>query len=391
MGMTWRHFGVVVGGILLLVIAMGISRFAFTPILPYMRQDVGFSFQEASYLASSNYIGYFIGAIWAGFLYKRRKDILIWSVVINVLSVLLMGIVDFFTVWLVLRLIAGITGGLIFVLTSSVIMDYLAHHALAKWSGYLFSGIGLGIALSGLIVPFLAERVLWTGAWIGLGILSAIFVVCIHILWRPVEVPELKKIEKTADTRVVKGFMLWLIVAYGFEGLGYIITGTFLVDIIHHIPALMDYAGYSWVVVGLAAVPSAPIWTVLLEKTSAITLLVSAYSLQIIGILLPVFSQTVSSVLLSSFLYGLTFVGIVTLTTAYARKRYPQQSGVVVSLLTSVYAFGQIIGPLFAGEIVSIYHDQLAALAFAGVMVTVALIILCVGRMLTVRQEVLSE
>lgn len=366
MGMTWRHFGVVVGGILLLVIAMGISRFAFTPILPYMRQDVGFSFQEASYLASSNYIGYFIGAIWAGFLYKRRKDILIWSVVINVLSVLLMGIVDFFTVWLVLRLIAGITGGLIFVLTSSVIMDYLAHHALAKWSGYLFSGIGLGI-------------------------LSAIFVVCIHVLWRPVEVPELKKIEKTADTRVVKGFMLWLIVAYGFEGLGYIITGTFLVDIIHHIPALTDYAGYSWVVVGLAAVPSAPIWTVLLEKTSAITLLVSAYSLQIIGILLPVFSQTVSSVLLSSFLYGLTFVGIVTLTTAYARKRYPQQSGVVVSLLTSVYAFGQIIGPLFAGEIVSIYHDQLAALAFAGVMVTVALIILCVGRMLTVRQEVLSE
>lgn|GEM_PF-4464868 len=51
----------------------------------------------------------------------------------------------------------------------------------------------------------------------------------------------------------------------------------------------------------------------------------------------------------------------------------------------------KFIGPLFAGEIVSIYHDQLAALAFAGVMVTVALIILCVGRMLTVRQEVLSE
>lgn len=389
--MTWRHFGVVVGGILLLVIAMGISRFAFTPILPYMRQDVGFSFQEASYLASSNYIGYFIGAIWAGFLYKRRKGILIWSVVINVLSVLFMGLIDFFNVWLILRLIAGITGGVIFVLTSSVIMDYLAQHALAKWSGYLFSGIGLGIALSGLFVPFLAERVLWTGAWIGLGIMSAIFVLFIHLLWRPVEVPELKRIEKSADTRVVKGFMLWLIVAYGFEGLGYIITGTFLVDIIHHMPALTAYAGYSWVVVGLAAVPSAPIWTVLLEKTSPITLLVSAYILQIIGILLPVFSQTVVSVLLSSFLYGLTFVGIVTLTTAYARKRYPQQSGVVVSLLTSVYAFGQIIGPLFAGKLVAFYNDQLAALAFAGAMVTVALIILIGGRMLTARKETLTE
>lgn len=390
MFMTRRHFGVIVGGILLLVIAMGISRFAFTPILPYMREDVGFTFQEASYLASSNYIGYFIGALWAGFLYKRRKGILIWSVIINVASVLFMGIIDVFSIWLALRLIAGITGGLIFVLTSSVIMDYLAHQALSKWSGYLFSGIGLGIALSGLFVPFLANRVMWQGAWIGLGILSAVFVIFIHILWRRVEVPNLEKVEKSAETRVTTGFMPWLIVAYGFEGLGYIITGTFLVDIIHHIPELTAYAGYSWVIVGLAAVPSAPVWTLLLEKTSAMTLLVSAYVLQIIGIVLPVFSQTVPSVLVSSFLYGLTFVGIVTLTTAYARQRYPKQSGLVVSLLTSVYAFGQIIGPLFAGKLVAVYEDQLVALAFAGIMVTVALVVLITGRIVTVRQEALT-
>lgn len=385
--MTKKAFGVIVGGILLLVIAMGISRFAFTPVLPFMRQDVGLSFKEGSYLASSNYIGYFIGALWAGFMYERRKKILLYSLLLNIASVLLMGMLDQFAVWLVLRLVAGITGGLIFVLTSSIIMDYLAHRQLSKWAGYLFSGIGLGIAISGLCVPYFVSHLHWQGAWIGLAILSTIFLAAILILWRDIEVPNLGRVKKTTETKLTTGFMPWLIAAYGLEGLGYIITGTFLVDIVHHIPKLADYAGYSWVVVGLAAVPSAPVWTMLLEKCSAIMLLVVAYILQIVGIVLPVLSQTVPSVLLSAFLYGLTFVGIVTLTTSYARQQYPKQSGVVVSMLTTFYAFGQIIGPLVAGQLVAIYDDQLVALTFAGAVVTLALVVMLAGRGLTLRTK----
>ncbi|CAM5474138.1 hypothetical protein LSPH24S_06829 [Lysinibacillus sphaericus] len=293
-----------------LAVAMGISRFAFTPILPFMREDVGFSFEVAGFLASSNYIGYFIGALWAGFIYRQRKHFLLLSVVLNVISVVLMGLIELYSVWLVLRLIAGITGGLIFVLTSSIIMDYLAKQTLTKWSGYLFSGIGLGIAISGLFVPFIEARFAWQGTWIGLGILSALFLVITFLLWRNLQVHDSVKVTKTADAKMSRGFMPWLIAAYGFEGLGYIITGTFLVDIIHNIPSLQSYSSYSWVIVGVAAIPSAPVWTVLLEKFSAIKILFVAYILQVLGILLPVFSQTVWSVLLSSFLFGLPTITI---------------------------------------------------------------------------------
>ena len=89
--MKKNHIGVVFGGVLLLVVAMGISRFAFTPILPFMREDVGFSVETAGFLASSNYIGYFVGALWAGFITKNRKGFLLLSVLINVASVVLMG------------------------------------------------------------------------------------------------------------------------------------------------------------------------------------------------------------------------------------------------------------------------------------------------------------
>ncbi len=385
--MNRQHIGILFGGVLLLVVAMGISRFAFTPILPFMREDVGFSFEVAGFLASSNYIGYFIGALWAGFIYRQRKHFLLLSMVLNVISVVLMGLIEFYSVWLVLRLIAGITGGLIFVLTSSIIMDYLAKQTLTKWSGYLFSGIGLGIAISGLFVPFIEARFAWQGTWIGLGILSALFLVITFLLWRNLQVHDSVKVTKTADAKMSRGFMPWLIAAYGFEGLGYIITGTFLVDIIHNIPSLQAYSSYSWVIVGVAAIPSAPVWTVLLEKFSAIKILFVAYILQVLGILLPVFSQTVWSVLLSSFLFGLTFVGIVTLTTAYARQLFPTQSGPVVSLLTTFYAFGQIIVPIIAGQLVVIFSSYKAALIFAGSIVLLGLIVMLCGKWIVLKQQ----
>lgn len=389
--MNRQHTGILFGGVLLLVVAMGISRFAFTPILPFMRHDEGFSFESAGFLASSNYIGYFIGALWAGFLYRSKKNSLLISGIINVLSVILMGLIEMYSIWLVLRLIAGITGGLIFVLTSSIIMDYLATQFLTRWSGYLFSGIGLGIAISGLLVPYFEARFAWQGAWMGLGILSALFFAITLILWRGLQVHNGIKSIKSPNQRMSQGFMPWLIAAYGFEGLGYIITGTFLVDIIHNIPSLQEYSSYSWVMVGIAAIPSAPVWTVIMEKFSAIKILSVAYVLQIIGILLPVFLQTVWSVLLSSFLFGLTFVGIVTLTTSYARQLFPTQSGAVVSILTTSYALGQIIGPIIAGILVAFYNSYKAALIFAGAIVFTALVIMLLGKWKSAKLRLKTE
>ena len=381
--MNRKHAGVLIGGILLLVLAMGISRFAFTPILPFMRRDAGFTIETAGYLASSNYVGYFIGALWAGFLFRHKKMILLVNVLLNVASVISMGLTELFTSWLLLRLVAGITSGFIFVLTSSIIMDYLAQAVLTKWSGYLFSGIGLGIAISGLFVPYLELAYTWKGAWLGLGMLSLAFFCVTLVTWRNLTISDGVKKVKAANGKMTAGFMPWLIASYGLEGLGYIITGTFLVDIIHNIPSLASYSSYSWVVVGLAAVPSAPVWIVLLSKYSPVHILTVAYIMQVFGIILPVISQTAVSVLLSSFLFGLTFVGIVTLTTSYARQLFPTQSNAVVSILTTFYALGQIIGPIIAGKLAAHFNSYKAALLFAGIMVFTALLIMLIGHFKT--------
>lgn len=388
--MSRQHMGVLFGGILFMIVAMGISRFAFTPILPFMRIDEGLSFEQGGFLASSNYIGYFVGALGAGFIYRNKKNFLLINVLLNVISILIMGITHSYILWIILRFIAGATGGFIFVLTSSIIMDYLASHSLSRWAGLLFSGIGLGIAISGLLVPFIEPFYSWEGTWIGLGILSTLFLLTTLTLWRNILIRDGEKVEKTKDTKIFQGFMLWLVIAYGLEGLGYIITGTFLVDIIYNIESLRPYASFSWVIAGIAAAPAAPLWMAMISKLSTVKVLSIAYILQIIGILLPVFSQTAWSVLLSAFLFGFTFVGIVTLSTAYARQLFPKQSGAVVSVLTTAYALGQIIGPVLASGAESTFNSFKAPLTLAGIVVILALATLLFGKAISDRKQTLS-
>ena len=58
---------VVIGGILLLAVAMGIGRFVYTPMLPQMQQALGWTSSESGVIAMGNYAGYLVGALLLSF------------------------------------------------------------------------------------------------------------------------------------------------------------------------------------------------------------------------------------------------------------------------------------------------------------------------------------
>lgn len=384
--MNKQSFSFIIGGILFLIIAMGISRFAYTPILPLMKDAIGFSTKTAGYLASSNYIGYLAGAILAGIVRGNKKSILLWSVIINIFSILFMGVTDHIFSWFILRLVAGVTSGFIFVLTSSIMLDYLASRRLAPWSGLLYSGVGLGIVISGLSVPPLHSYFTWKGTWIGLGVITIIFGVIAIMLWRNLHpLKHLESLPKEKGT--MNRYLPWLIIAYGLQGFGYIVTATFIVDIVHSIPALKSFSSYTWVLVGLAAIPSTFLWISIMNKRNAIYTLCLAFILQIIGVVLPAFSQSMLSIFIAAILFGLTFMGITTMSTAYARQLSPTNSHKVIGVITSVYAFFQMIGPSIAGSLASYTGNYKLALLLAGTLEMLSIVILIVGKWSTSRYE----
>ncbi len=68
---TWK---MIIAGICSLIAVMGISRFAYTPIISFMEKQAHIEDDLAGYLASSNYLGYLLGAFFIGFITIKNRE-----------------------------------------------------------------------------------------------------------------------------------------------------------------------------------------------------------------------------------------------------------------------------------------------------------------------------
>ncbi|MDV2685566.1 YbfB/YjiJ family MFS transporter [Alkalihalophilus lindianensis] len=381
--MNKRPFLFLIGGIFSLMIAMGIGRFAYTPILPLMQNALSFTNAEAGYLASSNYAGYFVGAVLAGILplKKHKTFYLRISLIVSILTTCMMGLSHFYTLMLIVRFISGVASAFIFVLASSIVLDKLAVTGKTSWSGLFYSGVGFGIFLSTLFIPSLNHLFNWEGVWVGLAIGSIILTIFVWLWIKDSPNSNVKKDEKqliNTQAPPLK-WLPWLIAAYGLEGLGYIVTGTFIVSVATETPTFSMEPTFVWMVVGLGAIPSCIIWSILAKKWGFVKTLVFSMILQSIGIALPVFWLTQSSFIISALLFGATFMGITTLATTLARQMSPSNSSRIIGYLTATYAAGQMIGPTIAGILSSHTHSFNSALIGAASVVFIGALLLVSG------------
>ncbi len=369
-----------IGGLFSLAIAMGIGRFAYTPILPLMQEELDFSNAIAGYLATSNYAGYLVGAIFLSFIPFTGNRIRTFriSILISIATTILMGIMDSYFIWYILRFVSGVASAFVFVLSSSIVLDTLARNGKSSISGLYYGGVGFGIFLSSVIIPPLNQLFNWQGAWIGLGMLSLFFAIFVWIWLKEAQPPEKRKREEQTNTSTPsKKWRRLLITIYALEGLGYIVTGTFIVAIAEQSLDFHGDATTVWLVVGLAAIPSCIVWSMLAEKFGHIKALIISMTIQAIGIGIPVFISTSFYLIVSALLFGATFMGITTLATSLARQMYPINSSRIIGYMTAVYALGQMIGPAISG-ILSTYTNNFnaALLGAAGIVLLGALLLL---------------
>ncbi|ULL14022.1 YbfB/YjiJ family MFS transporter [Paenibacillus sp. H1-7] len=372
----------VTGGICALLLAMGIGRFAYTPILPLMQQDQLISDAASGYLASSNYAGYLLGALLAGWIpWKTHKTSCYRaSLAASVLSTVLMGLTASYAAWFVLRFVSGAASAFVFVLASSMVLDGLAAKGKTAWSGILYGGVGFGILASGLLVPLFDGLWGWRGAWLGLGAFSGLIAV---FAWRWVDEEARREPAAAASparlTAPPARWIPWLIAAYGMEGLGYIVTGTFIVAIADKLPGMAGHSAWVWTLVGLAAAPSCIVWSFFAAKKGFVRILGAAMLVQAIGIVLPAIWPTTAGISISAVLFGATFMGITALATTLARQINPTQSSRIIGILTAVYGAGQMLGPSGAGLLFHMTHQYNSALIGAGVIVLAGACLLSTG------------
>jgi len=374
---------VALAGMAALAAAMGIGRFAFTPLLPMMLHDGVVDIATGSWLATANYAGYLVGALlymalpWLG---RRRGGVPGNAALVRgglVATVLLTGLlaVPWPASWPLLRLLAGVASALVFLGTANWCMGRLAHLGRPALGGLIFCGPGLGIVITGLPTSAMVAAG-WSAAagWAAFSALAALLCAGAWAVFQGADAPARGAAGAaggaSAPARPVAERTL-LAVAYGLAGLGYIVTATFLPVIARAaLPAGSVWPDLFWPLFGAGVALGALLSTRISPTRDRRVLLAWAYLLQAAAIGLGLLWPGRAGFALGSLLLGLPFTAITFFALQEARHQWPQAGAGFTGLMTALYGIGQIVGPPMAAALLARAGSQAQgfdwALAVAG-------------------------
>lgn len=344
------NLAILIAGIFAIIVGVGVARFAFTSLIPSMLEnylDITF----AGILASLNFAGYLSGSILSVFIKDMNQKVLLFRIGL-VLAVLTTFVLAFSTnnnYWIIARIIGGFAGAMALVVGSAIVMTKLQMENKTKAMGIHFSGIGFSILITDLINRYvLSVSGSWAISWQVLAIFGAVLsVYSIYILSFDKKINQ-NPVKHKFDTSIFSIFVILLIMAYFTEGVGFVVQGTFLPDIVNNLPGLQGYGNITWTLVGLAGIPSCIIWMRLAFKYGSVNIIIIALLIQTIGILIPTFTNNIYLNLLSGVFYGGTFIGLVALFMNLGGQLAKNNPVVLMGALTTSYGVGQVIAPLYS-------------------------------------------
>lgn len=338
-------------GFAALAIAMGVGRFAFTPILPVMLHDAHLALAQGGWLASANYAGYLAGALGAIVFRARPEYMIRTGLVATGIATLAMGLLHALPLWILLRFLAGVASAWVMIGVSAWSMERLAGFQRPFLQNLVFSGVGIGIAGAGLACIGLMNLSAGSASmWISLG--SASLAVA-GLAWRVFAAPAQVAVAAPAHAAHTpfrwNGDAIRLVCCYGIFGFGYIIPATFLPVMAKE--ALHGAASFawSWPVFGLAAAVSTLAVAALRKRFSNRRVWAASHLVMAAGIVLPVAWRSPVAVFAAALCVGGTFMVITLVALLEAREAARDHAGVVIASMTAAFATGQIIGPLTVG------------------------------------------
>ncbi|MDM0033858.1 YbfB/YjiJ family MFS transporter [Variovorax sp. J22P271] len=345
-------FAVCGAGLLALAIAMGIGRFAFTPMLPLMIRAGSADVGAGGWLAAANYAGYLLGALTAARLPLSPQRTGLLSLAAIVASTAAMGLVDSLAAWLLLRGIAGVASAWALVSTSVWCLSWLARLGRPNSAGMVYAGVGAGIALAGLYCWRAgAAEVAPDRLWLHLGLLALVGSIVVAALMPrepgPVAAPATGG---RADPGA--GDAQWdLVICYGMLGFGYILPATFLPVLARAVVDNPAVFGAAWPVFGAAAALSTLLAGALLAGLSRRQVLAGSHLLMALGCLLPVLHLSAGTVLAAALLVGGTFMVATMAGIQAARAGAAGDPARALGRMTASFAIGQMAGPVLSSAL----------------------------------------
>ena len=336
---------IALAGLASLAVAMGIGRFAFTPLLPMMQADSGLSLAAGGWLASANYFGYLLGALSAGFFV--RSPLLIRAGLLAIAAATLaMGFTHQLAVWAALRLAAGTASAWVLVHVSAWCLPRLT--ARRTLAGAVYAGVGVGIVVAGaLCVALMAWRAASSEAWIVLGAVSLLATLLIWNVFSPSG-----SAGRGRETREWSAQWWPLVLCYGAFGFGYIIPATFLPAMARGEVADPALFGWAWPAFGAAAAASTLAVAVLSRHFTDRRLWAMSQLVMALGVGAPLVVHGLAGILIAALCVGGSFMVVTMTGMREALQVAGAQAARLMAAMTAAFATGQILGPVFASLLI---------------------------------------
>lgn len=363
-------------GTLSLAVAMGIGRFAFTPLMPMMLHDGLLDLAGASWLASANYLGYLLGALlctfqpalWARLRLAPVRASLMVKVGLTLTCLLTAAMaLDAPAAWPALRFAAGMMTALSFVYTSTWCLGNLARLNAPSAGGIVYAGPGVGIASSGLLASLMVQMDWRAGSgWLAFALLAAAMTVTVWPVYR-----DDHGLQPAAPAKAGQGSgggmaeKAALTIAYGLAGFGYIITATFLPVIARTALPGSIWPDLFWPMLGIGVAAGAVLASRIPTRIDQRHLLVGCYLMQALGVVIVIWLPTLAGFAIGSLLVGLPFTAITFFVMQIGRRLHPQSAAAIFGLLSGSFAAGQIIGPPVAAAMLARAPDNATGFAWA--------------------------
>jgi predicted MFS family arabinose efflux permease len=344
---------VALAGALSLAVAMGIGRFAFTPMLPLMIQDGEIDLGAGGWIAAANYAGYLLGAVTASRVPLTAGRLAVLALALTALLAAAMAVPQTLAWWMALRLFAGICSAWAFVATTVWCLGALARAGRPSWSGAVYAGVGIGIAVAGLYcLGGAAAGASAPALWVQLGVLAVVLTLPVLAVLRQVAPASTHAPARTASARALPRGTMGLVVCYGALGFGYILPATFLPVLARSVVADPRLFGLAWPVFGLTAAVSTLAAGALTRHASRLQIWAVSHVLMGIGVLLPSLWLGGVTIALSALLVGGTFVVITMAGVQEIRARATGDPTALVARMTAAFALGQIAGPVVSSLLI---------------------------------------
>jgi predicted MFS family arabinose efflux permease len=329
------------------LVGIGLARFGYTPLIPALIAADWFVPSAAVYLGAANLAGYLAGALGARAIAARTgvPALLRGSMLLTAASLFACALPLGFAWFFPWRFLSGGTGGVLMALAAPSVMPTIPAARRGLAGGAIFTGVGLGIAASGTLVPFLMQWGL-VETWLGLGATALVLTAIAWNGWPEADgVPEPQPTSpgKPPAAPVLRALYL----EYALNAVGLVPHMVFLVDFIaRDLGQGLHEAARYWVIFGLGALVGPLAGGHLGDRIGFRTALRLSFVVQALCVALPLVTASSIGLAVSSFVVGAFVPGIVAVTIGRTRELIPGDpagQAAAWGFCTTAFALGQAI------------------------------------------------